>query len=102
MEAQALYARGKTTPDWHDCTFLSLWCAFFQASEDDCGDFEISEDVIRQYKANEQVHARERLALRQTLRQKFESMQQRNLVWQEDAVTDMLAACKDASATVHA
>jgi len=49
-----------------------------QASEEaDCGDFEISEDVIRQFKANEQVHAQQRLALRQTLRQKFESMQQR-------------------------
>ena len=82
--------------------FFLCGVPFFQASEDDCGDFEISEDVIRQYKANEQVHARERLALRQTLRQKFESMQQRNLVWQEDTVTDMSAACKDASATVHA
>lgn len=72
------------------------------ASEDDCGDFEISEDVIRQYKANAQVHARERLALRQTLRQKFESMQQRNLQWHEDAATDVPSGCKDASATVHA
>lgn len=73
------------------------------ASEDDCGDFEISEDVIRQYKANEQMHARERLALRQTLRQKFESMQQRNQQWQEDATSVMSSShCKDASATVHA
>jgi len=52
-----------------------------QASEEaDCGDFEISEDVIRQFKANEQIHTQQRRALRQTLRQKFESMQQqRNL-----------------------
>lgn len=72
------------------------------ASEDDCGDFEISEDVIRQYRANEKVHARERLALRQTLRQKFESMQQRNLQCHEDSAADMPSGCKDARATVHA
>ena len=73
--------------------------ACVQASEDDCGDFEISEDVIRQYRANEHVHARERLALRQTLRQKFESMQQRSL---HDTGTDVPSACKDSTAAVHA
>jgi len=72
-----------------------------QASEDDCGDFEISEDVIRQYKANEQVLARERLALRQTLRQKFESMQQRSQPWHEDT-TDASAGCKDANGIIRA
>ena len=68
----------------------------------DCEEFEISEDEIRQYKANEQVLARERLALRKTLRQKFESMQQRTQQWHEDAVADVSTSCKGADATVHA
>jgi len=82
--------------------FISCHQCRLQASEDDSEDFEISEDVIRQYRANEQVLARERLALRQTLRQKFESMQQRTQQWHEDSVTDVSIRCKDTSATVHA
>lgn len=82
---------------------VSLLVLVQASEEDDCGDFEISEDVIRQYKANEQMHARERLALRQTLRQKFESMQQRNQQCHEDVAADMSSTrCKDASTTVHA
>jgi hypothetical protein len=55
-----------------------------QASEDDNTVLEISETEIRKYRDNEQIYARERLALRQTLRQKFACMQQkRYLPWRD-------------------
>jgi hypothetical protein len=67
-----------------DCCTLSRYGTapsledMLMASEDDSADFEISEDVIRQYRANEHLHA-QRLKLRQKLKQEFASMQQRHM-----------------------